>query len=105
MPDLRPGNRGIGVSVAVAHKSVRGFLVIREVISSISVWDTAKRCAITLQPGTLLRSCQIRRHTHSDVDPYMMEFEAAGGHYECTLVTFQPRTRAAEAVEGATRAG
>lgn len=30
-----------------------------------------------------------------------MEFEANGGHYECALVTFQPRTRTAQPAEGA----
>ena len=93
------------MSVAVAHMGVTGFLVIREVIRSIRVWDAAAQSFVTVQPGTILRSCRIRRHSSASIasgaEPYVMEFEAAGAQYECALATFQPRTRAAELNPGA----
>ena len=87
---------------------VTGFLVIREVTHSIGAWDAVTRSGITLQPGTILRACRIRRNTHPSIaggeEPYVMEFEVAGGHYECALATFQPRTRTAEVAQDAARA-
>ncbi len=86
-------------------RSLTGYLVIREVIRSISVRNAVTRSEVTLQPGVILTGCQIRKHSHSAVaggaEPYVMEFEAADGRYECALATFQPRTRPWGAAEGA----
>jgi hypothetical protein len=75
-------------------------LVIREVISSLSVWHADVRDRILLPPGTILTGCRIRRHDNpggeDGVEAYAMEFESGGQRYACPLFLFQPRTRPVE---------
>jgi hypothetical protein len=100
MPDLRPGNRGIGVSVAVGHHRATGIgTVARTVIRTLEAWDQATHNQVKIQPGTLLDSCRILRNRDDDAampEVYLMEFESAGKRYCCPLAHFQPRTLAAE---------
>jgi hypothetical protein len=97
MPDLRPGNRGIGVSVAVGHYQGTGVqTVARTVIRTLEAWDPKTWVPIQLQPGALLESYRILRNrdagaAHS-AEVYLMEFETAGRRYCCPLAQFQPRT-------------
>ena len=94
MPDLRPGNRGIGVSVAVEHSQCRmGIRVVREVSQPLPVWDAAARSDTTLHPGAVLCSWQIHRSAGVEAEAYLMEFHSAGRLYTCPLYLFQPRTR------------
>jgi hypothetical protein len=101
MPDLRPGNRGIGVSVAVGHHKQRGIeAVARTVIRTLKAWDSATRKQVEIQPGAFLESYRILRNRNAgatpSVDVYLMEFESAGQRYCCPLAQFQPRTLAVE---------
>jgi hypothetical protein len=93
------------VSVAVARSyNGTGISVIREVISSMRVWDAVTHSAFTLEPGALLHYCKVRRNQSSAVEsgaePYVVQFESGGSRYECALVVFQPRTRAAGVRDG-----
>jgi hypothetical protein len=55
MPDLRPGNRGIGVSAAVEGANrQRGFEVLREALSRLAAEDIVARTGAVLEPGTVL---------------------------------------------------
>lgn len=72
---------------------------MREVISSLSVWDTAVRRATLLPPGTMLTGCCIRPGGNAGGDgaeAYTMEFDSQGQRYACPLFLFQPRTRAVD---------
>lgn len=75
-----------------------GWSMIREVVSSLRVWDAAARRAVVLPPGTLLTGCRIRKdgETAGEPEVYCMEFEAAGHVCACPLFLFQPRTAPAD---------
>lgn len=99
MPDLRPGNRGIGVSVAVEHSQVKRGFALREVIRPLNVRDADAGSLTTLQPGSILSSCRIRRTpANCGEEAYLMEFLFSGRRYACPLYLFQPRTRVLEVV-------
>jgi hypothetical protein len=68
---------------------------MREVISSLRVWDAATRREIMLPQGTILTGCQLRRRANTggeEGDAYTVEFEASGRKLVCPLFLFQPRT-------------
>jgi hypothetical protein len=115
MPALRPGNRGIGVSVAVDARSKTGTekcftsntssppgengeKPMREVIRPLLVWDVSAGSAVLLEPGVVLSSCRIRKNGSLDAsgeaEAYLMEFAWSGKTYRCPLTKFQPRTQA-----------
>jgi hypothetical protein len=104
MPDLRPGNRGIGVSVAVEHSLPYGDCMIREVIRTLQVWD-ADACIVgTLERGVVISSCSIQRSLPgSDAEAYQVQFLSSGRRYCCPLYLFQPRTRIVQATPLAPR--
>src|SRR5262245_6086364 len=89
-PDLRPGNRGIGVSVAVGTRS-NGDKLQREVIRPLQVRDAAG-VSFTLEPGSILTAYQIVPD-RAGREVYLMEFDSSGRRYRCPLVQFQPRTK------------
>ena len=96
-PDLRPGNRGIGVSVAVdTHFAYWGF-VARIVIRRLVAWDGAAQADMALEPGVFIESCRIHRDSETgdqDLGGYVMAFESGGRELRCPLVQFQARTEA-----------
>jgi hypothetical protein len=101
MPDLRPGNRGIGVSVAVGAQTADGDRnLLRETIRPLEAEDTQTRTQTLLQMGTPLSGWLIRRNnsegTASGADVYLVEFQSAGRRYRCPLYRFQARTQAIE---------
>jgi len=76
--------------------------MLRETTGEFRAWDVSKRSAVTLEPGSLLSHCRIRRHSQTEVDSgaeaYEVEFQAGGRLHICPLFRFQPRTRAVELV-------
>jgi hypothetical protein len=63
-PDLRPGNRGIGVSAAVEDTNrQRGFGVLRETLNKLAVEDIVTRTGTVLEPGTALTLYRIERNS------------------------------------------
>ena len=101
MPDLRPGNRGIGVSAAVKGTNrQRGFEVLRETVGKLAVEDIVARTGVVLEPGTALTLYRIERNSSPQppADVYQVVFESGGHWYRCPLYRFQPRTQAREAV-------
>ena len=103
MPDLRPGNRGIGVSVAVdTNCAQRGLLVTRRVLRRILAFDAAESAIIPIQPGAILEFCRIVRNSGdaetSATEVYVMEFDLAGRRLRCPLVDFQARTETSQLI-------
>jgi hypothetical protein len=74
--------------------------MVRETTGSFRAWDVLERSAVTLEPGSLLSHCRIRRHSQAEIDSgadaYEVEFQADGRVHVCPLFRFQPRTRAVE---------
>jgi hypothetical protein len=100
MPDLRPGNRGIGVSAAVEGTNrQRGFEVLRETVGKLAVEDIVALAGTVLEPGTVLTLYRIERNSSAAAssDVYQVVFESGGRWYRCPLYRFQPRTQALEA--------
>jgi hypothetical protein len=58
------------------------------------------RSAVTLEQGSLLSHCRIRRRSQIEIDSgadaYEVEFQASGRPHRCPLVRFQPRTHAVD---------
>jgi hypothetical protein len=75
---------------------------MREVISPLAAWDVAAGSAVTLEPGAILYSCRIHRHSHAETETgsevYVMEFQSSGRRYAAPLCRFQPRTQAVDLV-------
>ena len=69
----------------------------RATISNLTVWDTAARCFIKLQPGALLRGCRILPFLsigpQDQPAAYAAEFVWEDRLYRCALHGFLPRTR------------
>jgi hypothetical protein len=100
MPDLRPGNRGIGVSAAVKGTNrQRGFAVLRETLSKLAVEDIVALAGAVLEPGAVLTLYRIERNSNPapSSDPYQVVLESGGRQYRCPLYRFQARTQAVEA--------
>ena len=100
MPDLRPGNRGIGVSAAVEGTNrQRGFKVLRETVGKLAVEDVVARTGAVLEPGTVLTLYRIECNGSAAPlsDVYQVVFESGGRRYRCPLYRFQARTQALEA--------
>jgi hypothetical protein len=100
MPDLRPGNRGIGVSAAVEGANrQRGFEVLRRTVSKLAVEDIVACSGAVLEPGTVLTFYHIERDNSPapSSDVYQVLFEAGGRQYRCSLYRFQARTQVVEA--------
>src|ERR1017187_5286926 len=100
MPDLRPGNRGIGVSAAVKGTNrQRGFEVLRETLSKLAVEDIVALAGAVLECGTVLTHYRIERNSSaaSSSDVYQVVFESGGRQYRCPLYRFPARTQAVEA--------
>jgi hypothetical protein len=98
MPDLRPGNRGIGVSVAVGtFRAERGNRVKRTVVRRLVAFDATLSTAIRIEPGANVEAGHIVRNAapaeDSGTGVYAMEFEFAGLTLRCPLVDFQARTQ------------
>lgn len=78
---------------------------MREVISSLAVWDASARRQVLLPPGAILTGCQIRRNWNLGGDqgsePYTVEFECGGQDFVCPLFLFQPRTEPVDQTVGA----
>jgi hypothetical protein len=91
MPDLRPGNRGIGVSVAVGTLTTGFGSVSRTVIKTLQACNSHNGNHVSIQPGTGLLECRIRRDCIPG-EVYVMEFETTGQRYYCPLAQFLPRT-------------
>ena len=68
----------------------------RATIGVLNAWNPATRRFVTLQPGTLLRSCHVfpARPVGPEERPvaYAAEFEVDGQTYRCPLYGFLPRT-------------
>jgi hypothetical protein len=58
--------------------------------------------AVTLEPGAILYSCRILRHSHAETEAgsevYVMEFQSSGRRFTSPLFRFQPRTQAVDLV-------
>jgi hypothetical protein len=58
--------------------------------------------AVRLEPGAILYSCRIHRHSHAETETgaevYVMEFQSSGRRFTSPLVRFQPRTQVVELV-------
>jgi hypothetical protein len=100
-PDLRPGDRGKGVSVAVGTHFETGIGLIRELVGSLEVRDSGGGSGVRLEAGQFVSLLRIRCEppAGSDVDPYVAEFECSGRIYTCPLYCFQARTRILASVE------
>ena len=76
--------------------------MLRETTGSFRAWDVSRRSAVTLEPGSLLSHCRIRRHSQTEIDSgaeaYEVEFQADGRLHVCPLFRFQPRTQVVESV-------
>ena len=76
--------------------------MIREVTSPLAAWDVAAGSSVTLEPGAILYSCRIRRHSHAETETgsevYVMEFQPSGRRYFSPLFRFQPRTQAVDLI-------
>jgi len=76
--------------------------VLREVIHALHAWDAETRARVTLPPGSVVESCQIRRTSRVEreagVEAYLMEFHSLGRQFRCPLFHFQPRTQAVSPV-------
>ena len=74
----------------------------RQIVSPLVAWDAVAHQTTTLEPGTQVSGCRIRRNHQSQIecgaDPYVMCFEIGGSSYECALPRFQARTRFVAAV-------
>jgi hypothetical protein len=100
MPDLRPGYRGIGVSVAVRGTNrQRGFEVLRKTVGKLAVEDIMAGTGTALEPGTVLALYRIERESSPSPssDVYQVVFELGGRKYRCPLYRFQARTQALQA--------
>lgn len=95
MPDLRPGNRGIGVSVAVGHALPYGENLARIVIRRLVARDESGRGDVVIEPGSSVQTCRIYRAETPETDLYLIEFESQGRQMRCPLVQFQARTETA----------
>jgi hypothetical protein len=72
--------------------------LIRELVSSLDVWDIGARADVRLEAGLLVSVLRIRCEPLAGpaVTPYLAEFECRGRTFTCPLYRFQARTQTAE---------
>jgi hypothetical protein len=71
----------------------------RTVIRRFVARDAAAGVDIVIEAGASIQTCRIHRNsqTGSDVEVYVVEFEAGERTLSCPLVQFQARTETADA--------